>query len=397
MRKFVSVLIRLGIAAVTTIGMGQHVSAQEAAQSTQQPLLRGYYTRVPWTGGSREDAVFQAAIGATIPMLNYSFHATKDGHTYNGVMVGTSPFAPPAGTKISTVIVPLKVTSGGFVFDPTAANPCDSGVSAVKRFRSSPLVSTVKNLTINGVNVGTTQYINGFRRAEFWNQFVGSSFYQNTLSPVVTAKVESVDAGAHGIADFSGCGLLGIVSFNWLDSYLTGTLIPSLTAQGVIGPTKFVVFLLSNVVESLTDPPSLGSCCILGYHGATGNPVQTYSPMNWDTTGDFSFGAAQDASVSSHEIGEFMDDPLATNPTPAWGHIGQVGGCQGNLEVGDPLTGTLMPGITLGGKTYHVQELAFFSWYFNRNGVPSLGAGGKFSSNGTFSGPSKPCPPGGTF
>jgi hypothetical protein len=157
-----------------------------------------------------------------------------------------------------------------------------------------------------------------------------------------------------------------------------------------------VVFLLSNVVESLTDPPTLSNCCILGYHGATGNPVQTYSPMNWDTTGDFGLRVA-DASTSSHEIGEFMDDPLGTNPTPAWGHIGQVGGCQGNLEVGDPLSGTLMPGITLGGKTYHLQELAFFSWYFNRNGVPSLGAGGKFSSNGTFSGPSKPCPPGGTF
>jgi hypothetical protein len=44
-----------------------------------------------------------------------------------------------------------------------------------------------------------------------------------------------------------------------------------------------------------------------------------------------------------------------------------------------------------------LQELAFFSWYFNAHTTPSLGEGGKFSSNGTFGGPSKTCPPGGTY
>jgi hypothetical protein len=117
--------------------------------------------------------------------------------------------------------------------------------------------------------------------------------------------------------------------------------------------------------------------------------------MDWDITGDFGPTVA-DASVASHEIAEFMDDPLGTNPTPAWGNVGQVSGCQNNLEVGDPLTGTPLLSYMLSGKTYHVQELAFFSWYYNSNGTPSLGAGGKFSSNGTFGGPSKACSPGGT-
>ena len=103
-----------------------------------------------------------------------------------------------------------------------------------------------------------------------------------------------------------------------------------------------------------------------------------------------------DASIASHEIGEWMDDPLAYNPTPPWGNVGQVSGCQANLEVGDPLSGTLMPPITMNGKEYQMQELAFFSWYFNKANDPSVGAGGKFSSNGTFQGPAKACPPGGT-
>ena len=55
-----------------------------------------------------------------------------------------------------------------------------------------------------------------------------------------------------------------------------------------------------------------------------------------------------------------------------------------------------MPAIMMNGKSYQMQELGFFSWFFNRNGDPSIGAGGKFSANGTFSGSAKACPPGGT-
>src|SRR5215472_16401835 len=65
-----------------------------------------------------------------------------------------------------------------------------------------------------------------------------------------------------------------------------------------------------------------------------------------------------------------MDDPFGSNPTPAWGHVGQVGGCQNNLEVGDPLTGKNIQTVTMpNGFTYHLQELAFFSWFY---GAPSI-------------------------
>ena len=70
------------------------------------------------------------------------------------------------------------------------------------------------------------------------------------------------------------------------------------------------------------------------------------------------------------------------NPTPPWGNTGQVVGCQGNLEVGDPLTGTNIPPVTMpNGFTYNLQELAFFSCFF---GAPTIGVDGWFSDNGTF-------------
>ena len=65
-------------------------------------------------------------------------------------------------------------------------------------------------------------------------------------------------------------------------------------------------------------------------------------------------------AAPTHEVNEWINDPGGANPTPAWGNIGQVAGCQANLEDGDPLSGTLMPTVTLNGFTYHLQELAFF-------------------------------------
>jgi hypothetical protein len=77
-----------------------------------------------------------------------------------------------------------------------------------------------------------------------------------------------------------------------------------------------------------------------------------------------------------------MDDPFGNNPVPAWGHIGQQPGCQGNLEVGDPLTGTNIPDVTMpNGFSYHLQELVFFSWFY---GAPSTAVNGWFSDNNTF-------------
>jgi hypothetical protein len=135
---------------------------------------------------------------------------------------------------------------------------------------------------------------------------------------------------------------------------------------------------------SFGDPTNLNNCCVLGYHGFNPvNPVtfQTYSPIDFDTTGVFGTGGL-DTSIMSHEVGEWMNDPYGVNPTPNWGHTGQVGGCQNNLEVGDPLTGTTVsPIVGKNGFTYHLQELAFFSWFY---GAPSVGIHGWFSDNGTF-------------
>jgi hypothetical protein len=106
-----------------------------------------------------------------------------------------------------------------------------------------------------------------------------------------------------------------------------------------------------------------------------------------------------DVKTAAHEIGEWMNDPLVNNPTPPWGYYGSFPkGCSSILEVGDPLNAkSVKPAITLNGYPYHPQELAFFSWFFDAKSAVSFGAGGKFSSNGSLTGPSQICPPGGTY
>jgi hypothetical protein len=75
-------------------------------------------------------------------------------------------------------------------------------------------------------------------------------------------------------------------------------------------------------------------------------------------------------------------DPFGNNPTLPEAHTGQVGACQGNLEVGDALTATNIPVVTgANGFKYHLQELEFFFRFY---GEPSIAVNGWFSDNNTF-------------
>ena len=204
------------------------------------------------------------------------------------------------------------------------------------------------------------------------------------LTPVVTLPVIVINVPAASGAAVPGslvgvCSSLGAVNINWVDAYLNTTVLPALTAAGVNAGT-LPFFEYKNTVQSI-GTPSFGAGCILGYHGTTTYPIQTYAVADLDTSTLFA-AATQDTGIVSHEVAEWMDDPFGDNPTPRLGKYRTVAGCQNNLEVGDPLTGTNAPPIVMpNGYTYHLQELAFFSWLFG--GTPT-GIHGSDSNNATF-------------
>jgi hypothetical protein len=367
-------------AAVAMIGPAPKVHGQDSSTAK----LKGYFAVHPLQNPDY-DAI-QAASDAGTGLKVFTYHVTSTrqgskGQKFTGVMVGNSPFTSKTTTTTTLQIVPVIVDISGTIFDPTKPdNNCAAGKVPLKLLQQSPMVLPAQ-FTLNGVNVGKEQYSDAFQRANFWKPIVkNGGTYHNKLK-VVTLKPIHYSQGSKGMILGTSCGPLGGLDFQTLLNDFESTVVPALQNSGQgVGPTTFPAFQFYNVVMY---EGTVNQCCVLGFHDAFNSPkgVQTYSPFDFDLTGDFGPGIS-DTYIAAHEIDEWQDDPLGNNATPPWGNIGQVQGCQNNLEVGDPLTGT--PPITVkmsNGFTYNLQELAFFNWFF---GPPSIGAGGKFSDNGTF-------------
>ncbi len=315
---------------------------------------------------------FQANAGGTIPSFTNHVTSPLDGHTYTFQIAGSDP---SAATKTSTTIkyvpVALRVHfSNGVILDPSLPG-CNDTVSVMDRFFNGPLFNPVA-LRSNGIGVGKVQIIDGFQRAEFWSMVGGTAYHlklKAAAAPVlVDVNAPSGSATATGACSGSGHDL-GEIPINGWDSLVIAQI------NKFAKTSELPVVMAYNVVETA------GGCCIIGYHNAygRGGGTQTYATGAYTDPGIFSPGL-QDIHAWTHELGEWANDPFVNNGTPAWGHVGQVGGCQNNLEVGDPLTGTPFI-VNYNGFTYHPQELAFFDWFFR---TPSGGTGAKYSFEGTF-------------
>ena len=354
--------------------------------------------------------------GPELQTFTYQVTSTRDGNVYTGQIVGKSPFSDPQGkTSVPTHLIPLVIvtnsvfagvdpTTGKFltapgvtVFDPTIPDSCSSAPNNVplKLVRQSPIFRPF-DFNFGGTDIGTVQTTDAFQRGNFFQlishgQNGDGVTYQVVLSPLTTTSkivvnIPAADGVAFPSADFvGGCstGKFAVVDIAVYEPAIVG-LLTQLASQGV-NPSTFPFYLLHNVVQCEGKTPGCatlnsGACCILGFHDAFG--AQTFGSADFDTSRIFGSGV-QDVSGMSHEVAEWMNDPFGNNPVPSWGHIGQQPGCQNNLEVGDPLSGTFAPPIhnPQNGFTYHMQELAFFSWFY---GAPSVGVNNWFSDNGTF-------------
>jgi hypothetical protein len=379
------------------------------AQISQKSRLTPKFDFSPIRAAARTAApLAQPASTPGLPLWSFSVRSSRDGNQYTGVMVGSNPFNEDSGsTQIKTQIIPIifkthtvgttvnakgiiSTAPGDTTFNPTVPDHACLGSrnnNPLHLFQQSPIFNPA-DFNYGGTDVGFTQQTDAFQRANFWS-VIDHEDYHVTLGPVNTFGAVVMDVpAASGLALATTslgppafCAPMAIVDANLFDLFINNNILPAFASRGVNHGT-FPVFLLYNAVLSGGDPTNLANCCFLGYHG-TGNsdPTQTYSPMDFDETGLFGVSGL-DTATASHEVGEWMDDPFGDNPTPAWGHTGQVPGCQGNLEVGDPLSGTEAPRIVMpNGFTYHLQELAFFSWFYQAR---SIGVHGWFSDNGTF-------------
>ena len=377
--------------AAALIGAATGASAATAGAATNAGPARLPAHVHQIAGQPRSRHLLSPALATAVASVTRWTKTVNDGgSSFTFTMVGKDPTVVQSApsTTIKSELVPVIIKfSNGDTWDPTLGDSCDA-TSALTRVQNSPIFKS-KAYTFGTTAVGTGQYADEFQRANYWtyasptgiNPGYNVKLGLTTLAPI-TINVPNADAAAGSTA--CGTGLLGAVEINWLDSYLQTTVIPSLQKTGLT-VHMLPLFLLGNVVEY---SGTTANCCILGYHSAFTVPTgtMTYGLSMYDNTGDFT--GSSDVSALSHEVAEWMDDPLVNNPTSPWGHIGQVSGCQNNLEVGDPLSGTTRA-VTIGGHAFHVQELAFTSWFYHQS--PSTGVNGWYSNYGTFTSAAAAC------
>jgi hypothetical protein len=383
------------LAAAMTTAVGLSMAAPAAsAGSPRVARLTIKKVMLDWTQPrtAAQIAALRAQPAAGTPVQDFTRTITDGASTFSYTMIGKNPFVAQTNpsTTIKTYLQPIKFffPADGRSWDPTVADSCDT-TSALSRTQLSPIFNA-QAWNFGGTSVGKAQYIDAFQRAEFFQQTSPTGInpgYHVKLS-LITLPVIQINVSGSAAAEYNmGCGngRLGGVDINAWDSYVQSNLIPNMATQGLT-KKDLPLFLFGNVVMFNGTP---SACCILGYHNAkgTGTSFQSYGNSMYDSSGLFSGSA--DISALSHEIGEWMNDPNVSNATKPWGNIGQVSGCQSNLETGDPLSGTTIA-RSLNGKVYHPQEQAFYSWFYHQN--PSQGINGKFSNNGTFTVDANPCP-----
>jgi hypothetical protein len=282
------------------------------------------------------------APAATLQTWNGTF--TSNGQTNHFTMVGTDPSSTNTTTNVQFFIIPLRmgynINGTKTIFDPTKKLSTGSSVTAM--VNKSPILKSL-DWTQGGTDLGATQYLDAYQRGNFWTNVMTNANYHVKLSPVTILPSSTLVVPASKGTVTTEFGItVGTADINWFDTQINNII----TQNSQITPASVVLFLTYDVY--LTE----GTCCIGGYHSATGN--QTYMHATYiDHTGIFS----QDISALSHEVGEWYDDPLVNNTQ---------GACGGILENGDPLEGLANFGtfpVTLNGVTWHPQDLVFLKYF----------------------------------
>jgi hypothetical protein len=302
-------------------------------------------------------------VANALPEWNGSF--VHSGSTFTFSMVGTDPSATNTATTIPVFIIPVKIVikrGGSQTFDPASIPANTGGLTAIQNTVMSPMFDSTTTYVQGGVNVGTTQYIDAYQRANFWGSVSGHPNYHLLLgAPSVLPEVTLTPPFLKGKTGAPFGETVAEVDINWIDAQFQ-SLITSLGIQ----PNTLPIFMTYKTYLT-----SGRSCCIGGYHSATG--AQSYMEFTYiDQPGKFS----QDVSALTHEVGEWADDPLINQPN------GNQTPC-GILENGDPLETTANFGdfpYPLHGFTFNLQDLVTLPYF---GAPPSTSVNGFFTFQGT--------------
>jgi hypothetical protein len=262
----------------------------------------------------------------------------------------------------------LEYKSGTTTTTFSPATIQSNGKTAIQNTIASPIFQKMDWKAGDGVtDLGTTQYEDAFQRGNFWGQVSSAPGYHVLLGTPRVASVQTlvVPATYGRVANEFGVKV-GLADINWFDKQIQ----TMMTRATIIQPNTLPIFVTYDAYLT-----QAGGCCIGGYHGSFGSAAapQSYAHFTYiGTPGAFS----QDVGALSHEIGEWVDDPLVVNTN------GNPVAC-GILEVGDPEEVFTNYGdfpYTFNGFTYNLQDLTYLE-YFGAPRSTSVGGEMTFHNN----------------
>ena len=335
---------------------------------------------IPWLLLAAHMVLLEIASAQPLVLPHWSGSFDWEGQSYSYTLIGASPAQGSSTTHIPVNVIPVRVLfSDGSVFDPM--DPF-LGSTALDFALHSPIFQPT-SWTAGSVDLGTTQFGDAIQRANFWNYVstVAPDYHVLLDQPKILSPILLTLPPQSGLTVSENGTLRGILDYNWLRQSIS-------SMAGTLDPASLTIFLVKQVssAASIQNPSSYN--CSFHSSLSQANAVATYMFVSiYDEA-----HCNGDVHSFSHEVAEWLNDPLVTNVVPAWSIGADEGTCSNVLEAGDPLeppgTKTTVP-VTLNGVHYTLQETAFLS-YFARAPVSSS-VNGWYTFQNSYPGYSPPC------
>ena len=270
-------------------------------------------------------------------------------------MVGGNP-AKNAVTIVPVYIIPVRMVygaeNGNTALDP-ATHIVGNGLTVIQNVKASPLFDPTTDYSLGGTDVGRTEYIDAYQRANFWRIVSKNNNYHVMLGePLELPELEisvANDQGSYGKQFGKFIGTMDQAAFDQ-------QIVAYAQKQTVLTGKALAIFVSFDVYLTIPHTDE----AIGGYHSAyvISGIIPEAATYAYATYVDKQGAFGQDVSSLSHEIAEWMDNPFTQNRSNC--------SSKSELEVADPLEFNPFYGTfakKLNGFTYHLQSLAFLSYF----------------------------------
>jgi hypothetical protein len=308
-----------------------------------------------------------AAVAAPVTVPHWTGSFDYGGKAWSYRMVGTRP-QDGGSTTVATTIVPLRLTfADGSVLD---------GTDRVADVVASPIFQAADFTS------GHTQYGDAIQRASFWQAGGSAPGYHVLLGqPAIAGTVHLKVPKSHGSSFVDSAGVRqAFLDYEWFSNF-----VHSLVDKLELDPRTLPILL----TDTMLLQSKSGHCCPTGFHFAQESGhgkkrgIQTAIWASWMAPNPL-HPESERVHVLSHEVAEWIADPLIDNVIPLTDFEDPFYGCYDLLENADPLFTS-----TFRVNGYQLTDTAHVSWFARQS--PSIGQGGRYTYLGTFDSPAQDC------